>query len=74
MCEPWFNIPLVTEWTTTTDGGATIIQATNIEQVRTPIRDIPSVVGSSPDIISAMNQYDQYVSEREQEEYNKVKQ
>ena len=73
MCEPWFDIPLVTEWKKTTDGRDTILQATNIETFRVDIRDTPSITGYSPELVSAMNQYDQYVSEREQEAMERAK-
>ena len=73
MCEPWLEMPLVTEWTRTTDGRDTIIHATNIEKVRVDIRDMPSVVGNSPDVTTAMNQYDQYVAELQAEEAEKHK-
>ena len=67
VCEPWFELPLVTEWKTTTDGRDPIIQATNIEQIRVNVRDTPSITGYSADVLSAMNQYDQYMAERERE-------
>lgn len=74
MCEPWFEIPLVTEWKITAGGRDTIIEATNIEKVRVDIRDTPSILGSHPDIMTAMNQYDNYVAGLEQEEMEKAKQ
>ena len=67
MCEPWFEVPLVTEWNITTEGRDTMIKATSIEKTRVVIRDIPSITTTSADILSAMNSYDAFVAEQERE-------
>ena len=67
MNEPWFELPVVTEWT---NEGNTM-RASQIERFRVDVRDSPSILGSPPEIVSGMNQYDQWYNEeqrRSQEE------
>ena len=52
---------MVTEWTK--EGNT--IKATQIERIRIDVREVPSVLGSSPEIISGMNQYDQWYTEEQ---------
>ena len=59
--EPWFELPIVTEWTK--EGNA--IKATQIERFRVDVRDVPSVLGSPPEVITGMNQYDRWYAEEQ---------
>jgi hypothetical protein len=61
--EPWFELPIVTEWTLTDE----TIKATCIERIRVDVRDLPSVLGSSPDIIMAMNEYERWAQEQQEQ-------
>jgi len=65
--EPWFELTVVTEWT---NEGNTM-RASQIERFRVDVRDSPSILESDPEIVSGMNQYDQWYNEekrRAQEE------
>lgn len=73
MSNPWFELPLVTEWQVSTEGGDTKVSATNIEKVRVKLREMPSVTNTPADVIHAMNQFDVYIAEREQEEMERQK-
>jgi len=47
------------------------MRASQIERFRVDVRDSPSILGSPPEIVSGMNQYDQWYNEeqrRSQEE------
>ena len=68
MSEPWFEVPLVTEWHIITEGGDTKVSAANIDSVRVNLRDMPSIVNTPPDVLNSMNQYDVYIAEREREQ------
>ena len=71
MSEPWFEIPLVTEWGIKTEGEDTKVFAENIEKVRVRLREMPSIINTPADVLSAMNQFDVYVAEKEQEAMDK---
>ena len=73
MSEPWFDMPIVTDWQITTEGGDTKVSATNIEKVRVNLRDVPSIVNTPADVIAAMNQFDVYVAEKEQDALEEAK-
>jgi len=68
VSNPWFEIPLVTEWYVTSEGGDTKISARNIEQVRVKLREMPSILNTPGDVLTAMNQFDVYVAEKEKEQ------
>ena len=65
VCEPWFEFPLVTEWT---KDGETSYQATRIDRYRVNVRDMPSVFGSDAEVVMSMNNYDQWEREMEREQ------
>ena len=67
MSEPWFEMPVVTEWQIKTEGRDTTISATYIEKIRVKLREMPSVLNTSPDILNAMNQFDVYIAEKEKD-------
>ena len=67
MSEPWFEMPVVTEWQIDTVGGDTKVSAINIEKVRVKLREKPSITNTPADVLSAMNQFDVYVAEKEQQ-------
>ena len=67
MSNPWFELPLVTEWQVSTEGGDTKVSAINIEKVRVKLREMPSITNTPADVLSAMNQFDVYVAEKEQQ-------
>tara|TARA_R100001082_G_scaffold31253_1_gene15860 strand:+ start:7764 stop:8003 length:240 start_codon:yes stop_codon:yes gene_type:complete len=64
VSEPWFNLPIVTEWTWDKADGT--IAATSIEQRKVQIRDIPSVFNLPPEVLISMNAFDAYVAEEKQ--------
>ena len=64
VSEPWFELPIVTEWTR--DKANEKYTATNIERHRVNIIDMPAVINSDLDVIASMNQYDLYVAEQKQ--------
>ena len=63
VSEPWFEVPLVTEWSREK---GTNFRATRIERFKVTVRDMPSVLGYHPDVVEAMNEYDQWQHEQEQ--------
>ena len=67
MSEPWFELPVVTEWQVNTVGGDTKVSAINIEKVRVKLSDVPSIINTPADVLNAMNQFDVYVAEKEQQ-------
>ena len=73
MSEPWFELPLVTEWQVSTEGGDTKVSATHIERVRVKMRDTPSIINTPADVLTAMNQFDVYVAEKEQQAMEEAK-
>ena len=73
MSEPWFEVPLVTEWQVNTEGGDTKVYATNIEKVRGNLRDTPSIMNTPSDVLIAMNQFDVYVAEEERQAMEEAK-
>ena len=73
MSEPWFEVPLVTEWQVNTEGGDTKVSATNIEKVRVNLRDTPSIMNTPSDVLIAMNQFDVYVAEEERQAMEEAK-
>jgi hypothetical protein len=71
VSEPWFELPIVTEWTK--DKANETYAATRIEKYRIDIRDMPSVLNSGMTEIASMNEFDNFISEekmRAQEEAN----
>ena len=66
--EPWFELPIVTEWTKNDE----TIKATCIEKVRVDVRDLPSILGAPPEIIMAMNEYDRWRHEQEEEAHREA--
>ena len=73
MSEPWFELPVVTEWQVNTVGGDTKVSAINIEKVRVKLREMPSITNTPADVLSAMNQFDVYVAEKEQQAMDEAK-
>ena len=73
MSEPWFEMPVVTEWQIDTVGGDTKVSAINIEKVRVKLREMPSIINTPADVLSAMNQFDVYVAEKEQQAMEEAK-
>ena len=67
VSEPWFEMPVVTQWQIDTVGGDTKVSAINIEKVRVKLREMPSITNTPADVLSAMNQFDVYVAEKEQQ-------
>ena len=61
--EPWFELPIVTEWTKNDE----TIKATCIEKVRVDVRDLPSIFGGQPEVLQAMNEFDVYVHDQEEQ-------
>jgi len=70
VSEPWFEMPLATEWTTTKDGRTTV---TRVETHRVKIRGTPSIFGMPPDIVKGMNELDIYQAELEREAIEEAK-
>ena len=64
VSEPWFEIPVVTEWTW--DKANDTYAATNIERFKIKLRDIPSATALEPEILISMNQYDAYIAEEKE--------
>ena len=64
VSEPWFEMPLATEWETTKDGLTTV---TRVETHKVMIRGTPSIFGMPPDIVKGMNELDVYQAELERE-------
>lgn len=64
VSEPWFELPIVTEWTK--DKANEKYSATNIEKHRVSLMDMPSVLNSGIEEIVSMNQFDAYIAEEKQ--------
>ena len=73
MSEPWFELPVVTAWQLDTEGGDTKVTASHIEKVRVKLRDVPSIINTPADVLNAMNQFDVYVAEKEQQAMEEAK-
>ena len=71
VCEPWFEQPVVTEWT---KEGESRYRATAIERIRVNIRDCPSVLGGPPELTAGMNEYDRWYAEQERNAMEEAKQ
>ena len=69
VSEPWFEMPLATEWKTTEDGQTTV---TRVETHRVRIRGTPSIFGMPPDIVKGMNELDVYQAELEREAHEQA--
>ena len=69
VSEPWFEMPLATEWTTTEEGRTTV---TCVETHRVKIRGTPSVFGMPPDILKGMNELDIHQAEMEKEAHEQA--
>ena len=64
VSEPWFELPIVTEWTK--DKANEKYSATSIEKHRASLMDMPSVLNSGIEEIVSMNQFDAYIAEEKQ--------
>ena len=71
VSEPWFELPLVTEWTEDKANGT--YAATNIEKFKIHMRDTPSVFNLSAEVLMSMNQYDVYIAEEKERAMEEVK-
>jgi len=71
VSEPWFELPVVTEWTWDKANGTHA--ATHIEQYRIKVRDVPSVMSLSPEVLISMNQYDAYIAEEKERAMEEAK-
>ena len=69
VSDPWFEMPLATEWTTTEEGRTTV---TCVETHRVKIRGTPSVFGMPVDILKAMNELDAHVAELERDAHEQA--
>ena len=69
VSEPWFEMPLATEWTTTKDGRTTV---TRVETYRVKIRGTPSIFGMPPDVVKGMNDLDIYQADLEREAHEQA--
>ena len=65
VSEPWFELPIVTEWTK--DKANEKYSATNFETHRVSLRDMPAILNSGIEELASMNQYDLYISEQKQQ-------
>ena len=71
VSEPWFELPLVTEWTEDKANGT--YAATNIEKFKIHMRDTPSVFNLPAEVLMSMNQYDVYIAEEKERAMEEVK-
>ena len=71
VSEPWFELPVVTEWTK--DKANDTYAATNIERFKIKLRDIPSATALEPEILISMNQYDAYIAEEKERAMEEAK-
>ena len=69
VSEPWFEIPLATEWESDKEGRTTV---TRVETHRVNIRGTPSVFGMPTDILKAMNELDAHVADLEREAHEQA--
>ena len=71
VSEPWFEFPVVTEWTWDKANGTHA--ATNIEHYTIKMRDVPSVMTLPPEVLISMNQYDAYIAEEKERAMEEAK-
>ena len=71
VCAPWFEQPVVTEWTK--DKASDSYAATNIERFTIKVRDVPSATALEPELLISMNQYDAYVAEEKERAMEEAK-
>ena len=69
VSEPWFELPLATEWESDEEGRTTV---TCVETHRVNIRGTPSVFGMPTDILKAMNELDAHVADLERESHEQA--
>ena len=72
VSEPWFELPLITEWTKDKADGT--YAATNIEKYKVYIRDTPSVFNLPDEVLASINAFDVYVAEEKQRALEEAKQ
>ena len=71
VSEPWFELPVVTEWTWDKANGTHA--ATNIEHYTIKMRDVPSVMTLPPEVLISMNQFDAYIAEEKERAMEEAK-